>query len=155
MQVYEELMLRFPELRYKFDPLMPCHHKGMIYGSTVYLNPFQDYEDLNSTIAEEIGHFLTSSGDIILQDSLEKRKQEQKARDYGATLLVTPRSIIECFESGCVSVWECAEYLSIPEKTFKTAIKFYARKYDGIKTEDKYIIIFNLNGTVSVFKSFY
>lgn len=155
MQVYEELMTSYPELKYKFDPLMPFHQKGMIYGSTVYLNPNQEYEELNSTVAEEIGHYLTSSGDIIEQDSLEKRKQEQKARDTGATLLVTPGDIIECFESGCISVWECAEHLSITEKTFKAAIKFYARKYDGIKTEDKYTILFNLNGTVSILKRFY
>lgn len=155
MQVYEELMLKFPELNYKFDPLMPLHQKGMIHGSIVYLNPQQNYEELNSTVAEEIGHYLTGSGNIIEQDTPEKRKQEQKARDTGATILVTPRDILDCFESGCVSVWECAEHLSITEKTFKAAIKYYARKYDGIKTENKYTILFNLNGTVSVFKSFY
>lgn len=155
MQVYEELMLKFPELNYKFDPLMPLHQKGMIHGSIVYLNPQQNYEELNSTVAEEIGHYLTGSGNIIEQDTPEKRKQEQKARDTGATILVTPGDILDCFESGFVSVWECAEHLSITEKTFKAAIKYYARKYDGIKTENKYTILFNLNGTVSVFKSFY
>lgn len=155
MQVYEELMLKFPELNYKFDPLMPLHQKGMIHGSIVYLNPQQNYEELNSTVAEEIGHYLTGSGNIIEQDTTEKRKQEQKARDTGATILVTPGDILDCFESGCVSVWECAEHLSITEKTFKAAIKYYARKYNGIKTENKYTILFNLNGTVSVFKSFY
>ncbi|MGJ0738307.1 ImmA/IrrE family metallo-endopeptidase [Enterococcus casseliflavus] len=155
MQVYEELMLKFPDLNYKFDPLMPIHQKGMIHGSIVYLNPQQNYEELNSTVAEEIGHYLTGSGNIIEQDTPEKRKQEQKARDTGATILVTPGDILDCFESGCVSVWECAEHLDITEKTFKAAIKYYARKYDGIKTENKYTILFNLNGTVSVFKSFY
>ncbi|MET3092061.1 ImmA/IrrE family metallo-endopeptidase [Enterococcus casseliflavus] len=155
MQVYEELMLKFPELNYKFDPLMPIHQKGMIHGSIVYLNPQQNYEELNSTVAEEIGHYLTGSGNIIEQDTPEKRKQEQKARDTGATILVTPGDILHCFESGCVSVWECAEHLDITEKTFKAAIKYYARKYDGIKTENKYTILFNLNGTASVFKSFY
>lgn len=155
MQVYEELMLKFPELNYKFDPLMPIHQKGMIHGSIVYLNPQQNYEELNSTVAEEIGHYLTGSGNIIEQDTPEKRKQEQKARDTGATILVTPGDILDCFESGCFSVWECAEHLDITEKTFKAAIKYYARKYDGIKTENKYTILFNLNGTVSVFKSFY
>lgn len=155
MQVYEELMLKFPELNYKFDSLMPLHQKGMIHGSIVYLNPQQNYEELNSTVAEEIGHYLTGSGNIIEQDTPEKRKQEQKARDTGATILVTPGDILDCFESGCVSVWECAEHLSITKKTFKAAIKYYARKYDGIKTENKYTILFNLNGTVSVFKSFY
>lgn len=153
MQVYEQLMGIFPELEYKFDPLMPPGQKGMIYKTTVYLNPNQCYEELNSTVAEEIGHHLTGTGNIIKQDTNEKRKQERKARDAGATLLVSPYDIIDCFEAGCISIWECAEYLEVTEATIKDAVSYYARKYEGILTEDKHIIFFRPNGTVSVFKS--
>lgn len=154
MQVYEELMTDFPELKFELDPLMPDKHKGLIIDKTIYLNPNQRYQEMNSTIAEEIGHYLTGSGNIILQDTNEKRKQERRARDLGAILLVSPSDIIDCFESGCHNVWECADHLQITEESFKDAVKYYARKFDGIKTENKYIIFFKANGTVSVLKQF-
>jgi len=153
MQVYEELMANYPYLDFKFDPLMPSKHKGMIMGKTVYINPNQEYKELNVTVAEEIAHYLTGSGNIIAQDSIEKRKQERLARDIGAAILVTPKDIIDCFETGCKSVWECAEHLNITDQAFKDAVKFYARKFRGIMTEDNHIIIFREDGTVSVFKS--
>lgn len=151
----EKLMAQFPELTYKFEPLMPEHQDGLIIGDTVYLRPGQSTVQLAATISEEIAHYLTSVGDISNQDSIESRKQEKKARDIGAILLVTPFDIIDCFEAGCEYVWQCAEHLQVPEKTFTDAIKWYARKWDGIKTENGYIIIFRKNGTLGVFKPFY
>ncbi|WP_416336856.1 hypothetical protein [Enterococcus asini] len=60
------------------------------------MNPRQSQTELTCTIAEEIGHHLTSFGDIIEQDTIEKRKREQKTRDVGAlcSLLLTTLSII-------------------------------------------------------------
>lgn len=153
MQLYEKLMGMYPDLNYKFDPLMPPGQKGWINGTTVYLNPQQHYRELNSTVAEEIGHYLTGAGNVIKQDTNEKRKQERKARDTGATLIVTPQTIISSFEAGCVSIWECAEHLQITEELFKDAIKFYARKYDGFLQAGKYAIVFQKDGTVGVLKN--
>lgn len=155
MQLYEKLMCSFSELDYVFDHLMPQKQKGMIFNSTVYLNPNQSGTELNCTIAEEIGHYLTSIGDISKQDTNEKRKQERKARDIGATLVVTPEGIINCFENNCTSAWECAEFLDVTEETFKDAIKYYHRKHKIIKTENNYTIFFRCDGTVSVYKAFH
>ena len=154
MQLDEKLMAEYSQLTYIDDPMMPEKQKGWIDGTTIYLNPKQTYKQRNSTVAEEIAHYLTSEGDISKQDTNEKRKQERKARDIGATILVTPGDIIDCFEAGCISVWECAEHLQITEETFKDAIKWYSRKWDGIKTENNYIIIFKPNGTIGVLKMF-
>lgn len=154
MNEAEHLMSEYPELNYKMEPKMPDHQKGLIIDDVVYLNPRQSQSELTETVAEEIAHYLTTVGDISKQDTNEKRKQERKARDVGATMLVTPFHIIDCFESGCVSAWECAEHLQITEQTFMNAIKWYARKWDGIKTENNYTILFKPNGTIGIFKSF-
>ena len=155
MNDVEKLMAQFPELTYKFEPLMPKHQDGLIIGNTVYLRPGQSPAKLAATVSEEIAHYLTSVGDISKQETIESQKQEKKARDIGAILLVTPFDIIDCFESGCEYVWQCAEHLQVTEKTFTDAIKWYARKWDGIKTENGYTIIFRENGTLGVFKPFY
>ncbi|WP_424685181.1 ImmA/IrrE family metallo-endopeptidase [Enterococcus sp.] len=153
MQQDEKLMSAFPHLTYLYDPIMPDKQKGWICDDVVYLNPRQTKTELTCTIAEEIGHYLTSVGDIVDQNTNEKQKQERKARDAGSLLLVTPFDIIDCFDNGCREIWECAEYLSVTEETFKTAVKWYARKYDGVITEDKHTIWFHKDGTMSVYKS--
>lgn len=146
-------MALYPELKYKFEPVMPKVQKGLIIKDVVYLNPDQTSEELTCTVAEEIGHYLTSVGDIVEQNSNEKCKQEQRARDVGALMLITPFNIIDCFDNGCRTIWECADHLSVTEETFRTAVKWYARKYDGVITEDKHTIWFHKNGTMSVYKS--
>lgn len=61
----EKLMALYPELEYKFEPIMPKVQKGLIVKDVVYLNPDQTPEELTCTVAEEIGHYLTSVGDIV------------------------------------------------------------------------------------------
>ncbi|MGX7133124.1 ImmA/IrrE family metallo-endopeptidase [Enterococcus songbeiensis] len=155
MQLDEELMAICPKLEFINDPYMPEKQKGFIDGLTVYLNPNQYYYERPGTIGEEISHHLTGAGDITRLDTNEKRKQEQKARDVGAQLVVSPYDIIDCFEAGCVSIWDCAAHLGITTQVINRAVKYYARRFDGIKTENGYTIFFNKNGTLGVFKPFY
>lgn len=150
----EELMAQYSELKYKFEPLMPEHQDGLIIGDTIYLRPGQSLIELTATVAEEIAHYLTSVGDISDLDDSENQKQERKAKDISAVMLVSPLDIIDCFEAGCVNVWECAEHLQVSEITFRDAIRWYARKWSGIKTENNYTLLFQANGTVAVLKSF-
>ncbi|MCX4167839.1 ImmA/IrrE family metallo-endopeptidase [Enterococcus casseliflavus] len=154
MQLSEELMIMFPELTYKTEHGMPIGQKGLLINETIYLNPNQEKYELNSTLAEELGHYLTSYGNIVLQDTNEKRKQERRARDIGSILVVSPQDIIECFEEGCRSTLECALHLQITEDTFKDAVKYYSRRFSGIKTENNYTLLFQADGTVAVLKSF-
>lgn len=154
MNKVEKLMSTYPELNYKFESLMPEKQKGLIINQIVYLNPSQSAEELTSTVAEEIGHYLTSIGDIVKQDTNEKRKQEQKARDVGATMVVSPQDVVDCFNERFERIWECTEFLGITEDAFTNAIKTYAKKYsDGLRYK-KYFIDFRENGTVGVYEWF-
>lgn len=153
MDKVEELMAAYPNINYIFDEKMPDGQSGLYVDNYVYLNPRQSPQQLAGTVAEEIGHHLTTVGNIIDQDTNFKRKQERQARDIGASLVVSIADIIDCYENGCREIWECAEYLSVTEATFKTAVKWYARKYDGVITEDKHTIWFHKDGTMSVYKS--
>lgn len=154
MKNAEELMAAFPHLEYKFEPLMPDKLKGLYNDEIIYLNPSQSPEELTGTIAEEIGHYLTTVGNIIDQDTNLKRKQERLARDIGATLVVSPSDIIDCFEEGCKTVIDCAVHLEVSEETFKDAVKYYARRFTGVKTENNYTLLFQPDGSVAVLKSF-
>ncbi len=93
----------------------------MYINNVVYLNPQQHPRELTSTVAEEIGHHLTSVGDIIDQDTNEKEKtRTKKARDIGATMVVTPQDLIDCYHERFTYVWECADFLGITKTSLGT-----------------------------------
>lgn len=151
---FENLMSNYPELQYKYEKEMPDKQKGLYIDKIVYLNPRQSSMEMTSTVAEEIGHYLTSVGDISLLDTNEKRKQEQKARDVGYTLTVTPQDFINCYHEHFENVWQCAEFLGITKETLDNAVETYSKMYvDGL-TYKNYQIIFRPNGTVGVYEFF-
>ncbi|EOH75808.1 MULTISPECIES: ImmA/IrrE family metallo-endopeptidase [Enterococcus] len=154
MDKAEKLMADFQGINYVFDPSMPDGQKGLYIDNHVYLNPRQTSEELTDTVAEEIAHYLTSSGDIISQDTKEKRKQEQKARDLGSTLIVTPQDIIHCYKERFTNVWECADYLGITKHSFEHAVKVYAKMYEDGLSYKNYRIIFRADGTIGVYDFF-
>lgn len=152
MDNVEKMMSLFPQLEYKLEPLMPDGQKGLINDKIVYLNPRQSKAELTSTLSEELGHYLTSSGNIIDQDTVEKRKQEKKARDVGATLVVSPDDIVKCFENDYMTPEACADFLGITLETFDNAVNYYRRKDGAYLSKKGDIVLFNTNGTISVFK---
>ncbi len=154
MNKAEELMSMFPEVTYIYDANMPEGLPGLNVENIIYLNPNVPNHELNSTIAEELGHYLTTVGNIVDQKTNEERKQERKARDVGATLIVSPYDIIECFNEGCQTAQQCAAHLEVTEQTFIDAVTYYSQRFDGIVTQDNHIIFFKPNGTLGVYKSF-
>ncbi|KGJ36221.1 ImmA/IrrE family metallo-endopeptidase [Enterococcus faecalis] len=150
----EELMAQYSDLIYKFEPNMPEKQKGLYINNIVYLNPNQNSNELTCTVAEEIGHHLTTVGDIINQDTNEKRKQEQKAREVGATMVVTPQDLIDCYYECFTYVWECAEFLGVTKQTLECALNAYSKKYPIGLEYNNYKLFFNPNGTISVIERF-
>ncbi|MCS8591632.1 hypothetical protein IGJ53_001047 [Enterococcus sp. DIV1283b] len=154
MDKVEKFMSKFPNLEYKFEKYMPEKQKGLYIDNVIYLNPEQSIQEMASTITEEIGHHLSSVGDIVDQDTNEKRKQEQKARDIGFTLLVTPQDFIDCYNERFTFMWESAEFLGITTEALKNAVRTYSKIYpDGLAYKN-YKILFKSNGTVGVFEWF-
>ena len=86
-------------------------------------------------LAEEIGHYRTSSGNILDQNKVESRKQEYRARLYGYNLKIGLTGLISAYEAGCGNLYEMAEYL-------KEAIQCYHSKYGVYAVVDNYVIYF-------------
>lgn len=152
MNKAEQLMSDFENLSYIYDDQMPDKQAGLYINGNVYLNAKKPIAEINSALSEELGHYLTSAGDIVAQNTIEKRKQEKKARDVGSTLAVTPDDLVKCYDNGCENVPSCASFLDVTVETFKNAIDYYKRRFGGVLTKEKDVIVFNSNGTMSVFK---
>lgn len=93
-------------------------------------------------LAEEIGHYHTSTGDITRLTNDTQRKQEQKARLYGYNLKIGLLGIVDCYKKGCRNTHEMAEYLDVTEDYLLEALKCYRLKYGICAPVDNYIVYF-------------
>lgn len=152
MQNFEMLMSQHDDITYIFDRNMPNKHKGLYIDNTVYLNQNQSAPELYSTVAEEIGHHLTSYGDIIDQSVTDSRRQEKKARYVASLMTVSLEGLIECSENGLKYDWECAEYLEVTIVAFKEAIELYQEKFGMTFNHEGYRFSFATAGTLDIEK---
>ena len=100
-------------------------------------------------LAEELGHYYTSHGNIINMNDVKSRKQEHQAREWGFNNRIGLLGIIRAFEHGCRNRYETAEYLEVTEEYLEEALKCYRSKYGVYKVVDNYAISFIPNLAVT------
>lgn len=103
------------------------------------------------TLAEELGHYYTTHGDITDQTKVENRKQELRARRWGYECLVPIRKLIQAYKYGCRSRYEVAKYIEVTEEFLEETITYYLHKYGVCKQIDKYIVYFSPFGIMESF----
>lgn len=87
----------------------------------IYLNRIAIRKDLSTAskacvLAEDLGHFFTTEGNILEQKSLNDVKQERLARIWAYNKLLSIDKIIDAASKGYTEIWNMAEYLDIDEK---------------------------------------
>lgn len=123
------------------------------YGGRIYGNRIAIHDGLETTtekacvLAEELGHYHTTVGNITDLSDSQNRKQERQARLWAYNKLIGLTGIIEAFEHGCQSRYEMAEYLEVTEEFLEECLACYRNKYGVGITLDNYYIMFipNLN----------
>lgn len=125
------------------------YNDGRIKGKRIAIrNSIDTSAEKTCILAEELGHYETTVGDILDQRIAENRKQEFQARMYAYNKLIGLQGIIDCYEHGCNNVHEMAEYLEVTERFVVDALEAYEKKY-GIQTKvNNYVIRFNPNLSV-------
>ena len=147
---YEQLLTAADQegLLVKEQPL--TEHDGLIRGSHIAIRKdIETQAEKSCVLAEEIGHYRTSSGNILDQNKVESRKQEYRARLYGYNLKIGLTGLISAYEAGCGNLYEMAEYsvlMSVYKKEkaeyLKEAIQCYHSKYGVYAVVDNYVIYF-------------
>ncbi len=120
------------------------YNDGRIKGKRIAIrNNIDTLAEKTCVLAEEIGHYETTVGDILDQRISENKKQELQARMYAYNKLIGLQGIIDCYEYGCKNVYEMAEHLEVTEKFVVDALDAYKRKY-GLQTKyQDYIVRFD------------
>lgn len=121
----------------------PFHtYDGRIKGKNIYLRKDMTTIEKTCVLAEELGHYHTTVGNIMDMSNPQNRKQERQARMWGYNKLIGLTGIIQAFRAGCHSRHETAEYLGVTEEFLQECIDCYTEKYGEYTKIDNYIIFF-------------
>lgn len=117
-------------------------YDGRIKGKDIYLRKDMNTAEKSCVLAEELGHYYTTVGDILDMNVSENRKQERQARLWGYNRSIGLFGLIRAYEHGCKDKYEIAEYLDVTEEYLENCINCYQDKYGEYKTVDNYTIYF-------------
>ena len=95
------------------------------------------------TLAEELGHYKRTVGNILDQTQIENRKQERKARAWGYEKVIPIHRLIEGYLTGVQNRYELAEFLGVTEQYLIEVVDYYYQKHGVFVHYDDYIVYFN------------
>lgn len=117
-------------------------YDGRLKGKDIYLRKDMNTTEKSCVLAEELGHYYTTVGNILDMNVSENRKQERQARLWGYNRVIGLFGLIRAYEHGCKDKYEIAEYLDVTEEYLEDCINCYQDKYGEYKTVDNYTIYF-------------
>lgn len=127
--------------------------KGLYGNNTIWINKhIPTNKEKSCILAEELGHFHTTDGDILDQTGLQNRKQERIARSWAYHRLIPFEKIVQAHKHGVKNRHELAEYLDVTEDFLDEAIKHYKEIYGLFKSVDGLTICFEPLGVIEMFE---
>ena len=126
--------------------------KGLQFDKSIVIDKGVITEaEKNCILAEEIGHYLTSSGNILDQKNLSNLKQEKKAREWAYHNRISLDSLYKAFIKGAHNLFELASLLDVTEDFLHEAIMHFKSKYGMYFESDEYIVYFEPFGVLKKF----
>ena len=117
--------------------------KGLCKGNKIAIRKELTYAEKACVLAEELGHYFTTVGNILDQSDTNNKRQERKARIWGYDHLVKIEDLITALSEGCSNLFEVAEFLDVTEEYLLDAIKFFKERYGAVCQVGTYKIYFN------------
>lgn len=143
---YEDLLNEYAgeDLIIKEKPLQSSN--GRIFNNRIAIRHDISTVDKACTLAEELGHYYTTTGDIIDQTDVSNRKQEHRARMWAYSKLLPLQFFVLAFKHGCRSIHETAEFLEVSEEFLVDCINAYYSKYGPFLETNGYLFMFSETG---------
>lgn len=148
---YDELLIEADELGIIVKELNLKTRDGHCKGNRIAINKDLSNYEKACVLAEELGHYYLTVGDITNQNNINNRKQELLARQWGYNRHIGLLGLVNAFEHGCKNRYEIAEFLNVTLEYLNEAIEYYTSKYGIMYRIDNYIIYFLPNFYIGKF----
>jgi hypothetical protein len=126
--------------------------RGLYGDNVIWLNRgLPTYTEKVCVLAEEMGHYYTSTGDILNQKKITHIKQEKRARNWAYEKLIPLKSFVVASKEGISNRYELAEFLDVTEEFLEHAITHYKEKYGLYVEWTSYVIYFEPLGVLELF----
>lgn len=119
-----------------------CSADGRIKGNKIAIRKDIPETQKACVLAEELGHYYLTVGDISDQTKVENRKQECASRLWGYNRMIGLQGIISGYKASCQNRYELAKHLTVTEEFLQNALDCYRSKYGTFAEKDNYIIFF-------------
>ena len=107
----------------------PSGIDGLLIDKVIIINKNLDSVSKKCILAEEYAHFHLTSGDILDQRDMAKRKQEKKARKFAYELLLPFSELLSAFEQGITNIFDLADFFEVTIEFMASAIEHYQQKH--------------------------
>lgn len=145
---YEELMIKHEHLKIReadFSQIDPEEElSGLCVEDHIFIRKdLPTIAEKSCVLAEEIGHYYTSHGNILDQSKVENRKQEKRARNWAYNQLIRIEDLINAYQNGVRNRYELADFLGVTEEFLEEALKHMGEKYGLAYSVQHFVIYFN------------
>lgn len=111
-------------LEVKEKPLVSCD--GRIKGTRIAIRQDIDTRSRKACVlAEELGHYYTTVGDILDLTDINNARQELRARKWAYEKIIPIADVLRAAQAGCQRTWEFAEFLEVDETFVKECFEYY------------------------------
>lgn len=129
---------------YEYD-LCTDKECGYCIGNDIVINNRATDKQKYCVLAEELGHYKLTVGNITDLKDVRNLKQELKARRWGYEKLIGIIDLISAFEKSITGRYDLAEYFGVTEEILDETITHYRLKYGTYYKFEHYLIIFEPN----------
>ena len=139
---YEKLQTQYPHIHI-VEKNLPKGLSGLYYDQQIEINKSKSMSEKHCILAEELGHYETTVGDITDLDVIHNRKLEHVARRWGYEKIVSFDHLIECYQLGYTTAEEICLHLEITSDYLQEALEVYKQRY-GLSVKYKgYLLSFD------------
>lgn len=140
---YEELLMEADNQGLLVRELNLQYADGRSYGRRIAIrSDIPTLRQKADVLVEEMGHYYTSVGRIVEQDTVESKKQERVARLWGINKRIGLIGFIDAFKARCENLYDISEFLDVSEESLIEALEYYRQIYGTGTMVDNYFLQF-------------
>lgn len=142
--LYEKLIVECIDSNLKVieENLKPIGTYGLCVNDMIFLEKTLNNDLKACVLAEELGHYYKSSGNILDLSVVTNIQSENSGRAWAFEKLFGLEQIVEVHNERLDSKYSAAEYLGVSESFIDEAICYYRKKYGTYVNYKNYTIGF-------------